>query len=48
MRLVDLVTAFILFAFFIGMTINHNKNLKEQKIKIMKSMSKQIKIKEIG
>ncbi len=42
MRPADLVTALILLIFFIGMTISHNQNFQQEKIKKMKKISKEI------
>ena len=40
MRAIDLITAFILLILFIGLTINHNNNIKNEKITKMKKMAK--------
>ena len=42
MRLIDLTTALFFLLFFIGMTINHNQNIKKKKIETMKEISRQI------
>ena len=42
MKPADLVTALILLIFFIGMTINHNYNFQQEKIKKMKKVSEEI------
>jgi len=42
MKPVDLATVVAIFIFFVGMTINHNENVKKQKIEKMKKVAKEI------
>ena len=42
MKPIDLATVTAILIFFIGMTINHNENVKKQKIEKMKKIAKEI------
>ena len=42
MKPIDLATVTAILIFFIGMTINHNENVKKQKIEKMKKVAKEI------
>ena len=42
MKPIDLATVAAIFIFFVGMTINHNENVKKQKIEKMKKVAKEI------
>ena len=42
MKPIDLATVAVILIFFIGMTINHNENVKIQKIEKMKKVAKEI------